>query len=243
MLPAALIRSILVCFAFVPAAHALKPTNVTDGELALMPPYCVDVQGFKYGASANNRSPRALYWISRMGEEFWALHHYCWGLINLHRAQNIGLTKPQGRFLVQSAINDYHFVIQNARPTFPLLPEIYTRVGEAQLILRQHDAARQAFDKARSIKPDYWPPYVRWADALVSLKLDAQARSLIAEGLAIMPTEPALLEKARQLGVKPPAAASQAPPASASAPAASAPTPSAEPAETPAAPASGAASS
>jgi hypothetical protein len=24
-----------------------RPENVTDGELALTPPYCVDVQGFK----------------------------------------------------------------------------------------------------------------------------------------------------------------------------------------------------
>jgi hypothetical protein len=225
----------LLLLAAAASVRADRPEGITDGEIALLPPYCVDTQGFSYGASANNMSPRAPRWIALMGETFWAMHHYCWGLANFRRAQMAGVPKERRAYLVQTAIDDYRFVVRNAPATFVLLPEIYTRIGEAHVFLRQYTQAGSAFEKARSLKPDYWPPYVAWIDVLVQLKLTTQARKLLSEGLAIMPTEPALLAKAAALGVKVP----PAPAASAAAPASAPNSPSAEPAPAPSSPAAG----
>src|SRR5579864_6167854 len=46
----------------------------TPDEWRLLPIYCPDTQGFKYGA---HQGPNAEKWVAMMGETFWALHHYC----------------------------------------------------------------------------------------------------------------------------------------------------------------------
>jgi hypothetical protein len=198
-----------------------KPENVTDGELALTPPYCPDTQGFKYGDAYSNTSPRAAHWVGLMGKSFWALHHYCWALINLHRSQMAGVSPMIRRGMLESVINDYNYVVTNSTPDFVLLPEIHTRIGEAQLLLGNPGAAFDSFVKARTIKPDYWPPYQRWADVLIKTGRKGDAKKLVAEGLRYSPDAKPLLDQYRQLGGDPaeikPVAKKAALPASASA--------------------------
>jgi tetratricopeptide (TPR) repeat protein len=206
-----------------------SPENITDGELALTPPYCQDVQTIRYGDATTNTSPRAKYWVSLMGKSFWALHHYCWGLINLRRAQMPGVRPEIKTGLLTSVANDYMYVIHNSTPDFVLLPEIYTRLGEVQLLRSLPGQADEAFEQARRLKPDYWPAYSRWADVLIRAGQKSQARQLVEEGLRQAPDAKALRDQYRKLGGDPDEVASLAkatPPAAnagASEPAASAP--------------------
>jgi len=179
------------------------PENITDGELALTPPYCQDVQGIKWGDASYNPSPRAAYWVGLMGKSFWAMHHYCWGLISTRRALAAGVAPVIRRGLLESAVNDYGYVVKNSTPDFVLLPEIYTRIGETQLLLGSSSAAYDAFARARSIKPDYWPPYVRWAEVLVKTGRKKEAKALLADGLRYSPDAKPLIEEYRRLGGNP----------------------------------------
>jgi tetratricopeptide (TPR) repeat protein len=180
-----------------------KPENVTEGELALTPPYCPDTIGFKYGDAYHNTSPRAGHWVGMMGKNFWHMHHYCWALINIRRSQAAGVQPTTRRYLLENAIADCTYVLQNSTPDFILLPEIYTRIGETHLMLANPAPAYEAFAQARSIKPDYWPAYQRWAEVLIKSGQKAEAKKLVAEGLRHAPDAKPLLDQYRQLGGNP----------------------------------------
>lgn len=192
----------LACMAGTAAADN-QPENVTVGEMALLPEYCEDVQGFKYGDASYNTSPRAAHWVGLMGPTFWAFHHYCWALIRIHRAQKAGVKPVIREGLLRGAIGDLGYVVAHATPKFVMLPEVYLRIGESYVALMDFPAAQDAFARSREAKRDYWPPYVRWSDVLVKLGRKDQARSHIEEALRIMPTEPALIAQYRKLGGNP----------------------------------------
>lgn len=180
-----------------------RPENVTAGEMARLPDYCEDVQGFRYGDAYHNTSPRAPHWVAVMGQTFWALHHYCWALIYIHRNQQAHLNQQQRADLMRRAIADIRYVIGHAKPDFILLPELYLRIGECQVNLKDYSAAEAAFRESRQVKPDYWPPYVRWADVLVLLGKRQEARELLEQALRLMPAERALFAPYQKLGGKP----------------------------------------
>ncbi len=174
------------------------PDNITRGEIALLPGYCPDTQTFsRDDARTSVKSER---WRAMFGPTFSALHHYCWGLISVSRARSPGVLGLTRQGLLMSAINDFRYVVQHATPDFILLPEIYYRMGETQLELQAYGAALDAFTMSRQAKPDYWPPYARWAEALVKLGKKNEALAHLEQGLRLMPAEPALAAPYQQLG-------------------------------------------
>lgn len=204
---ARIVRSVLVLATALllgHAGHALaQPDNITQLEVALLPEYCADAQTFNgWGDQVYNRSPNAPKWLALMGKGFWAMHHYCWALIRLGRIKSN--TPPiivKGHRL--AALGDLGFVIQNTPPDFIMLPEIYTKVGEVLLQLKRDGEADDAFMKARSLKPDYWPPYARWAEHLMVTGQKAKARETLEAGLAYVPTSTTLQSMYRELGGDP----------------------------------------
>lgn len=182
---------------------AQKPENVTPAEMALLPDYCADVQGFKYGDASWNTSPRASYWVARMGPTFWHQHHYCWALIKKHRAMEPGVSPQVRNGRISNAIGDLEYVVRNAAPGFPLLPEVFYRIGEFQLLIDNQTAAKEALDNAVRIKPNYWPAYLLWANALAKVKLTREAASHLELGLRHSPNSPQLRKAYRALGGDP----------------------------------------
>lgn len=148
--------------------------SFTAGELAMLPPYCKNMQGFPgYEGREGNR------WRSMMGSDFQHIHHYCRGLRDVYYI-TYGLPTPvQRTFLWERAIDEYNYMIRNSRPTMPLMPEIFFRRGEAQVKLGRLPEAEASFAAARKLKADYVPAYVAWADELLKLKLDARASEQI----------------------------------------------------------------
>ena len=189
-----------VTIALFPLASArAEPENYTAGEVALTPPYCHDVLDPTYKIGG----PKTEYWVSRMGRGFLAVHHYCWGLINTRRALAPGVKPVIRTGLLQSVVGDYTFVIRNSPPDFILLPEIWTRIGETQLLRSQPGAAYDAFARAREIKPDYWPAYSRWAAVLIRSGQKAEAKELVESGLQHAPDSEELRQQFRKLGGDP----------------------------------------
>lgn len=181
-------------------ARADMPNNMTAGEVALLPPYCADTFSFTQQWVQDNPTERQRYWVSFMGRTFWAVHHYCWALMNERRALAAGVTPLQREFLLTSALTDSSYVIRNATPDFVLLPEIYTKMGDFNMRMGRLPQALQLFDRAREVKPDYWPPYARLAELHESVGQKRTARKVLAEGLAQLPDEPNLLEPYKRLG-------------------------------------------
>ncbi len=184
-------------------ATAGYPDGWTPAEMALAPRYCPDAQGFGYGDAYYNTSPNASKWVAVMGKGFWAVHHYCWATINLHRAQRPSTPAVIREGLRDAAIRDMQYVIKNTDPDFVLLPEIYTKMAEVQLLLKRETDARNSLAKAREIKPDYWPAYVTWAEHLQAQGQKALARKVDEEGLSQAPSSKTLHKMLIDLGGDP----------------------------------------
>lgn len=186
------------------AGAAGGPPNVTDGELALLPAYCPDTQGFKYGDQYGSlMSPRAPHWVGLMGKSFWGVHHYCWGLISLHRSQLAGTPRLTRRGLLESAAGDFNYVLTNAAPDFVLMPEILTRYADVQILLGNTPAGYEAYARAWTLRPDYWLPYLQWANLLDKSERRTEARQLLAQALAYSPDAKPIRDRYRQLGGDP----------------------------------------
>lgn len=201
---------------------AQKPPGITEGEMALLPEFCQDAQGFKYGDAHFNPSPRAPKWVGMMGQTFWAIHHHCWALIRINRAKAIGLSKLQVESHLRNAVADFIYVLNHANRDFILLPEVLTRMGDTQVQLGDYGAAMDSYKQAREVKPDYWPAYVRWADVLVKVGKRKEAKALVEEIVRITPEDQTVLAHYRRFGGDPVTFVRSLPPRASPAPAASA---------------------
>jgi tetratricopeptide (TPR) repeat protein len=172
--------------------------SITAGERALLPEWCLDTQTFGYGDAWHNTSPRAGHWIKLMGQSFWASHHYCWGLVKMQRSSSVSYPPHMRTYYLQSAIDEMNYVVRNATPDYPLMPEVLTRMGECYVRQENYSAAYEIFEKARGLKPDYWPPYVRWAEVLMKFGKRQQALDLVD---AVMKLAPDDAELQRQYGL------------------------------------------
>ena len=167
----------------------------TAGELAILPPYCSNMQGFP-----GYEGPEGDRWRGLLGDDFQHFHHYCRGLRDVHFARTAVVSAQHRRFLWERSIGEYQYMIRNSKPTMPLLPEIFFKMGESYLELGRLADAQLAFESARKLKPDYWPAYTRWIDELLKLKQFATAREVAEEGLRQLPDHPELrvrLERAQ----------------------------------------------
>lgn len=181
---------------------AAPPNSITSEEMALIPRYCAYAQSF-----ADHVRPEAKQWAARMGEEgFHAIHHYCWGQINLMRAMRAGMSRQERDHLLSTIVSDYDFVINHAaiaQKNFVLLPEILTGKGEVQLLLSRPNDANKSFAQARVLKPDYWPAYSGWAEFLIRAGKTTEAKIIVKSGLEFSPNSRTLRELYRLLGGDP----------------------------------------
>jgi tetratricopeptide (TPR) repeat protein len=174
---------------------------VTVGELALLPEYCVDSQGFNHGDQySQNKSPRADYWVGLMGPSFWHHHHYCWGLIKSRRAMAPGVQPELRTGGLKDANGDYDYVIRNATRDFVMLPEVMLKYGDNLVLLNSPIQALEIYAEAARRKPDYWPAYVNAAEVLEKVGKKKEALARIGEGLAFAPTSPVLQRHYTRLG-------------------------------------------
>lgn len=186
---------------FSSSANAGKPEEWTAAEVNMAAPYCIDTMGFGYGDSSYNTSPRASHWVSIMGRSFWAMHHYCWALINLNRAQRASMPSREKRHLRETAVGDLRYVVNHSARDFIMLPEIFTTLGNTYLLLGDVRNAERSFKSAIGARPDYWPPYARWAEyLLIRGNFREEARSVVREGLTHVPGSKTLLGLWRELG-------------------------------------------
>lgn len=196
-------------------ATRAQPVGFTWGELALLPDYCRDTNGTVY--LIGDQSPRAAQWIALMGDDFWHMHHYCYGLRDLMHAEQAGLTPQQRREVLEGAIKQFNYIVNNARPTMVLMPEVYLKIGQTYVQLGNISAASNAFEVSRRLKADYWPAYTAWIDELLKLHKTGDAKKLAMEGLTYAPDSAELLARLKRIDPNAHAPAAAAPAAAAAA--------------------------
>lgn len=177
----------LATLAFSTGVAAVAPPNITNEELKLAPPYCPDTNTFGYGGAQYNASPNAPKWVAMMGPTFWAMHHYCWAIINLSRIQRPGTSEMVKRSVREEALGDLNFVLEHGERSSVVMPEVLTKMGDVQVALGNIREANDAYAEARSLRRDYWPAYYQWADYLQRTGRKIEARKLVEEGLSYAP--------------------------------------------------------
>ena len=150
----------------------------------MLPEYCIDTQGYKYGRGG---SPNSAKWEALLGQTFWDLHHYCLAIVKFNRAQRFGTPGVLRRGQLTSALGDFQYVVEHMPPSYVLAPEILTYVGRTLLLLDQPKEAEEAFARAQTAKPNYWPAYSWWASYLASHGQPEKAKAVAEEGLSHAP--------------------------------------------------------
>lgn len=193
-----LFQLVFACSLFILSSPGIADShNTTASEMKLLPRYCPDTMAY-----GQVNSPRYHQWVSVMGESFKHMHHYCWAQLSVMRAMKSSSSGQARRGLLENARSDCEYVVGNSAPNFILLPEIYTRLGDIELMLKNPNGANSAFARARQLRPDYWPAYSHWVEFLIRAGKRDEARQLLKTGLEYSPSAKVLLEQYRQVGGK-----------------------------------------
>lgn len=199
--PGRAIMKVLLASAVASSAVAGRlPIGSTPGEVSLLPAYCMDTSSFGYDIESFNPSPRAGHWVGLMGRSFWHMHHYCYGLIKARRATLPGASSSHRKFMLETAINEFDYVINNSPADFIMLPEVFLRRGDAELRLGRVVAARESYDLATKLKPDFAPAYAHWAEELARTGLKKNALTHLEAGLRAAPNSVELRALYAKLG-------------------------------------------
>jgi tetratricopeptide (TPR) repeat protein len=168
-------------------------------EVALVPHYCIFTQLFREHVPGGNNTEQMEQWYSIMGPSYNHMHHYCWGLMKINRANLFTRTQQFRLFYLEDSVKEFDYVIRNATPDFVMLPEILTKKGE--VLVRLGRGALGILDLLRAIelKPDYWPPYAPLSDYYKEIGDLAKAREVLEKGLSASPNAKALMQRLAEL--------------------------------------------
>jgi tetratricopeptide (TPR) repeat protein len=185
--PVFILVSVFASILALPVAQVVAaPKNVTPAERAMLPDYCNHTQNYE---SIANPSPKAKYWLSKLGDDLWHIHHYCNSHVHWMRTQKHGMKKHEVDFELSQVINEIRYMLLNAAPTFVLRPEMNHRSGQAALRLKQYTDARMFFENAIKDKNDYWPSYIELADLYLLQDNVAAAKQVMQLADQILPQD------------------------------------------------------
>jgi hypothetical protein len=110
-------------------AQKTWPHMPTPSEIAMMPDYCQ--------AKMGTNEELKQQWNQRMGpDKFVHLHHYCHGLKQMNRYK-LTFDAQQRRFILQTAIGEFDYVVRNWPDDFYLKAEAKSQKARAESRLRQ----------------------------------------------------------------------------------------------------------
>lgn len=154
----------------------------------ILPPYCMHTQLYRNRVDGGTDESATRYWKAVMGERnFLHMHHYCWGLENVHRSTFKSRTKREREFELERSIAQFDYVLQRVSPDFPLLPEILTKKAQSLIRLKRGPEAVIHLHRAIEMKPEYWPPYLALSDMFQANEDHDQARLWLERAAAIAP--------------------------------------------------------
>jgi len=195
----------LLCASTAAAESGLAPgypeqvEAMDSREVAMLPRYCPYTQVFRDRVPGGNNAAEIHRWSNTIGPVFYAMHHYCVGLMKTNRALLIARTPQYKKFYLESSLEEFDYVIRHATSDFVLLPEILTKKGENLIRLGRASSAVLELLRAIELKPDYWPPYAVLSDHYKSTGNVDKAREVLEKGLSLSPDVKALKTRLAEL--------------------------------------------
>jgi tetratricopeptide (TPR) repeat protein len=187
--PIAVVLIVAVLTALPPAT--VGAIDVKKGEELLLPEFC------RYTQSFSLAGPGAARWVEYMGNGFWAMHHYCWGLVDLMRSERASASAQERRFFRQESINEFDYVLARVGDDFVLRPDILAKKGEVLRQLSRYPEATECFREAIALRPKYEAAYYGLAETIWAQGQVTEALAIVDEGVARIP-DARFLPKLRQ---------------------------------------------
>jgi len=189
---------ILILFSATTVARTANEARIpTPSELLMLPAYCKDSQIIGH-PHRTPPDPVSQHWFDVLGENFWDIHHYCFGLNDVNRSRLARNTAKQ-RGLLEESLKEFDYVIHAAKNGFILLPEILTQKGHALAMLEREGEAIAEYQKAIQLKPEYWLPYAYLSDSYQKIGKIDKAREALTAGLDKIPNSKPLRRRLSNL--------------------------------------------
>lgn len=209
VLPIALTVCAAVALVTLPNASAQNvpgyPENVLafdSREIAMLPKYCIYSPVFRERVPGGNNRAEIEKWQTLMGKAFESIHHYCWGLMKLNRANLLARDQQTRLFYWGDAVREFDYVLQYAPDDFALKPELLTKKGEALFRLGKGPQGVIELEQAIQSKPDYWPAYIMLSNHYENAGDLAKARETLQIALSHAPEAVTLKKRLTELNDK-----------------------------------------
>lgn len=129
-------------------------------------------------------------------------HHYCWGLGKLNRYYQHALDGDRKAYLEQ-AVNDASYTLTNAPKSYVLYPEILTFRAKVFGMLDKLGNAVNDLQMAIKLNPKYERAYVILAEIYHKNGQSDVAKTIIQQGLKMVPNSKILVKRLAALNGKP----------------------------------------
>lgn len=165
---------------FLRPAMADRPPDVTQEEIAMLPPWCLVTQTFTIG-ELRHRQYQAQ--VARYGESWTHMHHFCWAMLDSNRLYRANTGKPPQYANYTRAVGNIDYVLAATRdnPAFIWRPDLYTHRAK---LLRRANKINDALQTAEAFIKE-WPQipdgYVLIADLLTGASRRNEALAFLSQ--------------------------------------------------------------
>ena len=167
----------LGCLTLAPAAHAISNGGeITDEELALLPPWCNYTQTFR-GASKNNKA--YFDYMKKYGGSWSHIHHYCWAMAGMMRFDREPIGSQHRGSLLRSAIGNVDYSLERSSEDFAFWYEMMNHKARLLQRGRKLDDAVKVATRAMQKQPARLDAYVTLVDILGQAKRPADAKKVL----------------------------------------------------------------
>lgn len=177
----------------------------TLAEMRLLPPYCPDTQIISrvYGRqqAPSKYDDHTKTYVDMYGGDFWHLHHYCFGLVDVVRSYRI-FDRKQRDGKLKKSISEFSYVLRGISPNSILRPELHVKRAQSLVMLGRGGEAVADFKQAITLKRDYSPAYAFLSDYYKEAGKKDLALATLEEGLTQSPGDRTLLRRYSSLGGK-----------------------------------------
>ncbi len=174
------------------AVQAQGAANITDAEMAMLPPYCK--------VKLRSKDPVLIQpWEMRFGHDNWIhMHHYCDALVEMKRVYRVNAYEKKQT--LHNAVWQFDYMLTQTQPDFFMRPDFHYGKGLALQLQKNEGAAIAEFHKAVAIKADYIPALTELVTIYNKMGKKDMALSILKQGLDKSPANKGLRRRFQELG-------------------------------------------
>lgn len=182
---------------------------MTLSEVSAMPPPCRaigmgEINGVFWPEGMNKNGTN---WILDQPENAMAkgavwFHHYCWGMLEKHRAFAAVKTSERD-FKIKQWRNEMQYIVNwttQQKINWAYLPVVHMEIAESYVQEKNYPNAIQSAYTALELNADFVPGYILLDDIYERIKDRAKALAAVSEGIKHVPGSKGLQRRYKELG-------------------------------------------